>query len=323
MTTPILLGFDIGGTKMAVIAGSPQGEILHRHEFPSLSPEAAQRNFIEWGRTLLGQIEGAKLIACGISAPGTMSSRRGLIIEPPNMPLWRNVPVREWIAKAFKVPVEMENDANAAAVAEWSWGFNRQVDNLIYLTCGTGMGAGLIFDGRLYRGKDDLAGEVGHIRLMPLGPVGFFKAGSLEGLTRGGALAELAKIRLQENHPPSSLESIAPQALTGQDVGEAALRGDAVARRVVLESADYLGQACGLFIDILNPERISLGSIARKLGSLYVDAVRAGAQREALPAAFERCVIDVAALGERVQDLAALAVALQAAERANGGKIVS
>lgn len=309
--TDVLLGFDIGGTKMAVVVGTPGGEILRRHEFPSADPEVAQRNFVEWGKKLVQQVENARLIGCGIAAPGTMSSSRGLVLEPPNMPAWRNVPVRDWIAEAFQVPVGMENDANAAAIAEWLWGHHRKVDNLIYLTCGTGMGAGLILDGRLYRGKMDLAGEVGHIRLMPFGPVGFFKAGSLEGLTRGDALAELARIRLQEPHPPSILESIEPGVFTGKDVGEAALAGDELARSVVVESATYLGQACGLFIDILNPERISLGSLARRLGSLYVDAVRAAAKREAIPVAYDHCVIDAAALGERVQDLAALAVALE------------
>lgn len=310
--TDVLLGFDIGGTKMAVVVGTPTGEILRRHEFPSAIPEVAHRNFIEWGRTLVKQVEGSRLVGCGISAPGTMSSQRGMVLEPPNMPAWRNVPVRAWIAEAFKVPVGMENDANAAAVAEWSWGHNKAIDNLIYLTCGTGMGAGLILDGRLYRGKDDLAGEVGHIRLMPFGPVGFFKAGSLEGLTRGGALADLARIRIQEPHSPSSLESIDLVAMTGKDVGEAALAGDELARAVVVESATYLGRACGLFIDILNPQRISLGSLARRLGDLYVDAVRAAAKSEAIPAAYAHCIIDVAALGEEVQDLAALAVALEA-----------
>jgi glucokinase len=317
MSTDLLLGFDIGGTKMAVVLGTPQGEIVRRREFPSANPERTRSNFVELGHELIKEVPGSRLVGCGISAPGTMSSKSGMILEPPNMPDWRNVPVRDWIKDAFGVPVGMENDANAAAVAEWMWGFGKQVDNLIYLTCGTGMGAGLILDGRLYRGKEDLAGEVGHIRLIPFGPVGFFKAGSLEGLTRGGALAELAKIRLQEPHTPSSLEAITPAALSGKDVGEAALAGDELARAVVVESATYLGQGCGLLIDILNPERISLGSIARKLGAFYLDAVRAAAKKEAIPAAFDSCVIDIAALGERVQDLAAIAVALAAVEGAD------
>jgi len=310
-----LLGFDIGGTKMAVVVGTLQGEIVRRHEFPSGGPDEARRNFIEWGRTLLSQSGEGALVACGISAPGPMSSRRGMVLSPPNMPLWRDEPVKAWIEEAFQVPTGMDNDANAAAVAEWLWGHGKKIDNLMYLTCGTGMGAGLILDGRLYRGKEDLAGEVGHIRLLPLGPVGFYKAGSLEGLTKGGALADLARLRLQELHAPSALDVVEPLAISGQTVGEAALAGDALARAIVVESASYLGQACAMFIDLLNPERISLGSLARRLGPLYIDAVRAAAEREAIPAAFAHCVIDAAALGERVQDLAALAVALDTHER--------
>jgi glucokinase len=313
MTHKVLLGFDIGGTKMAVVVGALSGEILARHEFPSRGPEEARRNFIDRGRALLANAPGAQLVACGIAAPGPMSSHRGMVLTPPNMPAWRDEPVKAWIEEAFGVPTGMENDANAAAMAEWAWGLHKKVDNLIYLTCGTGMGAGLILDGRLYRGKNDLAGEVGHLRIMPLGPVGFFKAGSLEGLTRGGALADLARLRIHEPHAPSSLDTIDPADFTGQLVGEAALSGDPLARAVVVESATYLGQACALLIDILNPERISLGSIARRLGALYVDAVREGARREAIPAAFAGCVIDVAALGESVQDRGALAVALAAA----------
>ena len=315
MTRDVLLGFDIGGTKMAVVVGTLSGEVIARHEFPSLGPEDTRRNFIDWGRTLLGNIPGGHLLACGIAAPGPMSSRRGMVLTPPNMPAWRDEPVKAWIEEAFGVPTGMENDANAAAVAEWCWGLHKKVDNLIYLTCGTGMGAGLILNGHLYRGKDDLAGEVGHLRILPLGPVGFFKAGSLEGLTRGGALADLARLRIQEPHAPSTLDAIDPVGFTGQIVGEAALSADPLARAVVIESATYLGQGCALLIDILNPERISLGSIARRLGTLYVDAVRDAARREAIPAAFAGCVIDVAALGDAVQDRGALAVAREAAER--------
>jgi len=313
---PLLLGFDIGGTKMAVVLGTVTGEIISREEFPSTSPSQTKRSFIEIGKSLLTGCADGALAACGISAPGPMSSRRGMILTPPNMPAWRDEPVKQWIADAFGVPTGMENDANAAAVAEWLWGYNKAVDNLIYLTCGTGMGAGLVLDGRLYRGKEDLAGEVGHLRILPFGPVGFFKAGSLEGLTRGGALADLARLRIQEPHATSVLDGVTLEGITPKAGGDAALAGDPFAQTVVQESASYLGQGCALLIDILNPERISLGSLARRLGAFYINTVRESAKKEAIPAAFEHCVIDAAALGDRVQDLAAMAVALDTFERA-------
>jgi len=305
-----LLGFDIGGTKMAAVLGTTEGEIVDRRQFPSsCTPESARDQFITHARALIAAHPDLTIRACGISSPGPMSSSRGLLLDPPNMPGWRNVPMKQWVIEALNLPTAMENDANAGALAEWRWGFRSEVRNLIYLTCGTGMGSGLILDGRLYRGREDLAGEVGHIRLRPLGPVGFYKAGSLEGLTAGPALGHLARLRRQERHPPSRLDTLPELEVTGQTVGEAALAGDALAQEVVLESAGYLGEACALLIDLLNPERISLGSTARRLGSFYIEAVRAAARREAIPAAFEACTIDGARLGERVQDLAAIAIA--------------
>ena len=310
MPNSVYLGFDVGGTKMAVVLGRSSGEILERLQFPATNPEEAHKKFISLGREFLKKVPGAKLGGCGISAPGPMSSIKGTIINPPNNPLWRDVPVKSWIESEFGVHTKMENDANAAALAEWLWGHKKQIDNLIYFTCGTGLGAGFILDGRLYRGKQDLAGEIGHIRMLPMGPVGFYKSGSLEGVASGTALGELAKLRIREPHERSILDQFKIDELTGQHVGEAALAGDILAKKVAIESASYLGLACGMLIDVLNPEKISLGSTAVRLGSLYVDAVRAAAEREALPEAFKNCVIDTAALGDRVQDMAALAVAV-------------
>ncbi|MCX5654741.1 MAG: ROK family protein, partial [Planctomycetota bacterium] len=218
------------------------------------------------------------------------------------------------VRDAFGVPAALENDANACAVAEWRWGLKCQVDDLVYLTCGTGMGAGIVLGGRLVRGRQDLAGEIGHVRLLPIGPVGYYKAGSVEGLTSGRALGELAKLRLQEPHEASRLDRVPLDQITGKDVGAAAVNGDPLAVRVVREQAEYLGLTCAMLIDILNPQRISLGSAAQRLGDLLLDGVREVARREALPAAFEGCIIDKAVLGDQIQDLAALAIARDAAE---------
>ncbi|MBX7144791.1 MAG: ROK family protein [Oligoflexia bacterium] len=304
----MLLGFDIGGTKLAVSAGNRAGEIFRRYEAPTGGAAAGREFFVSAGRKLTQEYSSQRLEACGVSAPGPMSSVRGILLNPPNLSAdWHQAPVRTWIEQAFGVPVAMENDANAGAVAEWLWGFNKQVDNLVYLTCGTGMGAGLVLNSKLYRGKQDLAGEVGHARLRSDGPVGFYKAGSLEGFTSGTALGNLAALRLKEPHAPSTLDSL--PVLSGKVVGVAAIAGDALAQEIVRQSGAYLGEFIGNLIDTLNPERVSLGSLAVRLGSLYIDAVREAAKREALPDAYNNCVIDVAILGPRVQDLAALAIA--------------
>jgi glucokinase len=311
MTSSLLLGFDIGGSKSAAIVGDGEGNALAHEEFRTSTPDETIARLVELGRRLCG---GEKPAACGIACGGPLSSREGLILSPPNLPGWDRVPVVQKVREALGVPAALENDANAAAVAEWRWGLKCQVEDLIYITCGTGMGAGIILGGRLIRGRQDLAGEIGHVRLLPMGPVGYYKAGSVEGLTSGTALGNLARLRLQEGHEPTRLDALPLQQITGKEVGEAAIDGDAFAIRIVREQADYLGQACAILIDILNPQRISLGSTARRLGDLLLEGIRAAAKREALPSAYENCVIDKAVLGDQIQDLAALAIAREAAE---------
>jgi len=302
----LLIGLDIGGTKSAAVLGDASGRVIERYELPTSTPRETIARLCDFIRRQLGS---RRACACGISCGGPLSSRRGVILSPPNLPGWDEVPVVKWVSDSLGVPTVLENDANAAALAEWHWGLDRKVDDLVYLTCGTGQGAGIILGGRLHRGSDDLAGEIGHIRLLPLGPVGYRKAGSVEGLTSGRGLAALARLRLQEPHPPSRLDSIPLSEIDGKVVGNAAIEGDHFALSVVLELGDYLGQACAILIDLLNPQRISLGTMAIQLGQPLIEPVRAAARREALPRAFETCQIDVAALGTRVQDLAALAVA--------------
>jgi glucokinase len=311
MTSTLLLGFDIGGTKSAAVVGDGEGNALAREEFATTAPQETIAHLVDAGRRLCS---GERPVACGIACGGPLSSREGLILSPPNLPGWDRVPVVHMVNDALGVPTTLENDANAAAAAEWRWGLQCKIDDLVYLTCGTGMGAGIILGGRLIRGRQDLAGEIGHVRLLPMGPVGYYKAGSVEGLTSGRALGELARLRLQELHEPSRLDKHPIDHVTAKEVTAEALQGDAFAVRIVQEQAEYLGRACAILIDILNPQRISLGSTARRLGPLLINGVREGAKREALPAAFEACVIDKAVLGDQIQDLAALAIAREAAE---------
>jgi glucokinase len=257
-------------------------------------------------------------VACGIACGGPLSSVDGMILSPPNLPGWDFVPIVKHVTEELKLAARLENDANAGALAEWRWGLGQRIDDLVYLTCSVGQGAGIVLDGRLHRGRQDLAGEIGHVRLLPLGPVGYHKAGSIEGLTSTRGLGELAKLRLQEGHQASILDKAPLHSIDGSAVADAALAGDHFATSVVKESACYMGRTCAILIDLLNPQRISLGGMALHLGKMYVDEVRRCAREEALPGAFEACDIDAAALGPRSKDLAALAVASLAADEAAG-----
>jgi glucokinase len=217
--------------------------------------------------------------------------------------------------KAFHVPVRLQNDANACALAEWKWGAGRGSQNMIFLTFGTGMGAGLILDGKLYVGTNDAAGEVGHIRLAEDGPVGFGKRGSFEGFCSGGGIARLARIMIEEHwqqgqsvafcHDAKALEN-----LSAHHVFEAARRGDVVALEIVQICAKQLGRGLAVLIDVLNPQRIVIGSIFARQHDQLWPLAKIILQEEALDSSLAACQIVPAELGESIGDFAALATAL-------------
>lgn len=306
-----LLGFDIGGTKCAVVLGRPDGEavtILARAAFANegrTAPGEILPRLIGEARAICAArgIAPTDVHSLGVSCGGPLDSRRGVILGPPNLPGWDRVPIVDECRAALGIPVRLQNDANAGALAEWRWGAGRGCRHLIFLTFGTGMGAGLILDGRLYTGAGDLAGEVGHIRLAEDGPVGYGKAGSFEGFCSGGGLAAagraLSRRLASEATPP-----------TAQAIAEAAAAGDVAAREIIDASARYLGRGLAMLVDLINPERIVIGGIFARQRDLFWPLAQETLAAEALPLARQCCAIVPAQLGEAIDDYAALAVAL-------------
>jgi glucokinase len=294
------IGLDIGGTKCAVSTGrSVDGgiEILSREEFPTkgLSWREVLEEFALRIERILAA-GGEKLGAIGISCGGPLDSKRGLILSPPNLPGWDEVPVVAFFKDRFNVPTAVQNDANACALAEYLYGSGRGVRNLVFMTFGTGLGAGIIVDGRLYAGANDNAGEIGHIRLAPSGPLGYNKEGSAEGFCSGAGIARLAKIR-------KGLD------LTTREIFERVRSGDADCLEVFRESAEKLATILAFTVDILNPEVIALGGVFMRNADLFMEIVEPILEREALPLALKACRIVPAELGENIGDYAALAVA--------------
>jgi len=298
-----VLGFDIGGTKCAVILGQTEGgkiRIIERKAFPTpAGPEPALLRFETIAHELIAE-HGRMPQAIGISCGGPLDSRRGVVLSPPNLPGWDNVPIGKRFSTAFGVPAHLQNDANACAFAEWKWGAGRGVNSLVFLTFGTGMGAGLILDGRLYSGVCDLAGEVGHLRLAENGPVGYGKPGSFEGFCSGGGILRLARMNGFE-------------ADDARRVFEAADAGNPIAVRVVETTARYLGHGLAVLMDILNPDMIVIGSIFARQRDLLWPVAEQTLRAEALPACVSACQVVPAALGERIGDFAALSIATLAA----------
>ena len=191
----LYLGLDIGGTKCSVVLGDASFSIMQKIVFDTHTVRgylAILAEFQKHIKSLLVHYSCYNLKRIGISCGGPLDSRNGIIYSPPNLPGWDNVPITTIFSDEFGVEVALQNDANACALAEWLMGAGKGTSNMIFLTFGTGMGAGMILNGKLYSGTNDLGGEVGHIRLAKTGPIGFGKAGSFEGFCSGGGIAQLA-----------------------------------------------------------------------------------------------------------------------------------
>lgn len=313
----MLIGIDIGGTKCGVCCGEVSGSFAAIHtklQFPTPQdgdPYAVLDLFCEKIKQLAPE---DCIDAIGISCGGPLDSRSGRILSPPNLPGWDDVAIVTFFRERYGVPVYLQNDANACALAEWKLGAGQGLSSLVFLTCGTGMGAGLILDGRLYHGVSDLAGEVGHIRLDRFGPPGFGKSGSFEGFCSGGDIAQLARSKaleqLQLGKQTAFCKSYADlDSITAKSVADCAHAGDAFAREIYEISAEKLGAALSLLVDLLNPQAIIIGSIFTRSHDLLWDGARRVMERECIPVSYGACEVKSARLGDDIGNYAALIVA--------------
>ena len=317
------LGFDIGGTKCAAVLGKDRisedvsGFIIDKISFPTNVKrgwkEILNELFLSADRLLErnGISEPAKeLIGIGISCGGPLDSKKGTVHCPPNLPDWDNVPIVKMSEEHFGVKTYLQNDANACAAAEWRFGAGKGLSNMVFLTFGTGMGAGLILDGKLYSGTNDNAGEVGHIRLEHDGPEGYGKKGSFEGFCSGGGIARLAAAEL-EKAEKQGIETVLSGAeeLSAKTVAIAAKNGDAAAKRIYEICASKLGAGLSVLIDVLNPEAIVIGSIYSRDKELFDEIINRVIKEEALPMSASVCRILPAKLGNAIGDFAALSLA--------------
>ena len=255
------------------------------------------------------------LAGIGIVCGSPLDEQAGLVLAPPNLPQWTSVDVLTPFAARFGVEPALLNDADAGALAEWAWGAARGAQHVVFLTMGTGLGAGLILDGRLYRGAAGLAGEAGHWRLAAAGPPGHGKAGSFEGFCAGSGIARQAQQRAAEqlaNGTPSRLAPDWPSlaGLTAARAAQAADDGDPEAVRLWAAVGMRLGMGLALLVDLLNPDVIVLGGIYSRQVARLEPAMRAALEREALAVSLQVCRIAPSALGERIGDWSGLAAAL-------------
>ncbi len=303
------IGVDIGGTKCAVVLGNDKGEILKKIRFDTTS-------YAQTFAKICDAIESvdAKYDAIGISCGGPLNSKTGMIMSPPNLPDWDNVPVTKMLADKFNVPVFLQNDADACALAEWKYGAGKGSENMIFLTFGTGIGAGLILGNRLYSGTCDCAGEIGHVRMSDSGPVGYGKEGSFEGYCSGSGIAQLGIARARELFQSGKKPSYCDSAdklmeITAKSIADAANAGSVDAIEIYKRCGTMLGKGLSILIDVLNPETIVIGSIFARCENLLREEMQKVINAECVSHSAKCCKVVPAGLGESIGDIAAISVA--------------
>ena len=308
------IGIDIGGTKCAVVLGDGEGNILEKMKFPTTDVTETIENILA-GADQMKEKSAGTAVSVGISCGGPLDPKRGIVQSPPNLPGWDNIAIVNRVRERIGLPAVLCNDANACALAEYTFGAGRGSENMIFLTFGTGLGAGIILDGQLYNGTNGNAGEVGHMRLERFGPVGYGKQGSFEGFCSGGGIAISAKTaaveRLQQGKTTAYCKSFAElDAVTAKSVAEAAYAGDETAIDVYETCGAMLGRGLSILVDVLNPERIVIGSIFQRSADLLIPSMQRVMREECLAPSYAVVQVVPAELGDNLGDLAALSLAI-------------
>ena len=317
----MLVGFDIGGTKCAVCVGEEVNGVMRVVEKKVIPTDLSVGPYGMIDRMCaLAEEMTDDLSVIGISCGGPLNSKTGVILSPPNLRGWDEVEIVKYLENKYHGKVALQNDANACALAEWKWGAGKGTENMVFLTFGTGMGAGIIANGQMLDGACGFGGEVGHLRLDDHGPVGFGKEGSFEGFCSGSGLAQigrtLAMEQIQCGKPTAYCKSYDELPLvTAKSIAEAAYAGDETAIKAYRVCGTYLGKGLSLLVDILNPEVIVIGSVFARSEDLLRPTMEAEMKKECIPYSLEVCRVVPAALGESIGDLAALAVAAEAMKR--------
>lgn len=303
------IAIDIGGTQLRV-AVYPKGEIrpLKQKRIPT---QANDQSPLERLISLISELwpqSGEPVRAIGVAVPGWVNPQLGVIHQCPNIPGWEKLPLVSILEKRFGVPVKLGNDANMAAVGEWRYGAGQGHHNIVYLTISTGIGGGVICDDRLLLGAHGLAAELGHVTILPGGPLcSCGHRGHIEAVASGTAIAHNVAEQLAQGVPSTLSRTAKP---TGRDVTMAAEQGDPLAISALARSGTYMGLAISNYLHIFNPSIVILGGGVSKSGHFLLDPLRASLAEHALsPEYLHGLVITTAALGDDAGLMGALALA--------------
>ena len=315
----LILGVDLGGTKILTAVINPQGKILSRDH--SITPatkghKAVIQSILESAHRALEQADVAisDLIVIGVGAPGLVNPEKGILFTSPNLPGWRDVPLRDTIQEKLGKKTFLINDANAAALGEFYFGAARGTRNFIYITISTGIGGGIVIDGKIYSGAIGAAGEVGHMTVDDDGPIcNCGNRGCWETLASGTALAREARHRIEEGVRTSILEYADGdvEKVTAQGIHSAAKQGDSLAKELIGRTGYYVGVGLANLVNIFNPELIVIGGGLSNIGDMLFEPAFKVAGERAYKEAFQAVRFASAELGRNSGVLGAAAFALQ------------
>lgn len=314
----LALGIDLGGTKILSSVMDGEGKLLSRnqHMTPSAQGQAAViQAMIESAQGALAEanVTPTELAAIGIGAPGLSNPKTGVIYTSPNLPGWQDVPLKDIFAAELRRPTYIINDANAAAVGELCYGAGRGARDFVYITVSTGIGGGIIIDGKIYAGSTGTAGELGHMVIDADGPLcNCGNKGCWEMLASGTALANEAKRQIREG-ASTSLSQLAggADAINAQAIHKAALAGDELAKKLIARNAYYLGVGLANLINIFNPEVIVIGGGLSNIGDMLLLPAYEEAGRRAFKRPFQDTRFARAELGGDSGVIGAAAYALE------------
>jgi glucokinase len=314
----VFVGIDLGGTKISAALVDGEGRIIskdQRETEASTGLDDVVARMTDAASKVMndGGVLPAGVSGVGVAAPGPIDAKTGVVTAPPNLPGWKDVPLRQLIQDELGLPTALENDANAAALAEHRFGAGRGTKHMIYVTASTGIGGGLILNGDLYDGATGAAGEIGHMTILPQGPYcGCGNRGCLEALASGRAIAREARESVTRGVPTliAQLAEGDPERISAKLVARAAAQGDTEAEEILDEAMSYLGVGMANLVNLFNPQLIVIGGGLTKMGSRLFDPVRRIIDRRAFSTAAQAARVVPAQLGDDAGVLGAATVAM-------------
>ena len=301
-----VLAIDLGGTKVITALISSKGEMLARETLPTLASEGLEsvvnRIFSAIDHLLsLKNVTSFQETAISIAAAGVIDMKEGIITSSPNLPGWHDVPLRSMVKERYNVNTFLINDAKAAALGEHQFGTGKGAENLIYITVSTGIGGGIMINGKLYFGASGGAGEIGHMTIDVNGPkCNCGNVGCLEVLASGTAIAKEAIKRIREGEQSALRKMVAGKIdnITAEQVSLAAQGGDYLASEVVAKAAVYLATGIVNLVNLFNPEIIIVGGGVSKIGDLLLSPVKQAVRARVFPLMAKAVRILPAGLGD-------------------------